>query len=79
MDPKKNFTEEDHKHLTKYLNLVAKHARFDLDTNELIDYFKSLSFMQQVLLKKVEEHILEVKNVVKVKEPEEKPKPRKTK
>lgn len=71
MDPKRNFTEEDHRNLAKFLNLVAKHAKFTMDTPEMLEYVKSLSFMQQVLMKKVEGHILEIKEVVKVEKKEE--------
>ena len=64
MDPNKYFTEEDKAKIVRFLNSVAKHARFNMDTNELIDYFKLLSFMQQVLLHKVDNNIFEVKRVI---------------
>ncbi len=63
MDANK-FSEEDKEKVTEFLNLVATHARFDLDTNELINYFKALAYMQQKILPKIDAHILEVKKVV---------------
>jgi len=63
---KQNFTEEDKSKATKFLNLVAKHARFNVDTNELIEYFKMLAFMQQSLLPKIDDHILEYRRVIEV-------------
>jgi len=63
MDANK-FSEEDKEKVTEFLNLVATHARFNLDTNELINYFKALAYMQQKILPKIDAHILEVKKVV---------------
>ena len=57
-------SEEDKQKLIEFLNLVAKHAKFRLNTTELIQYFKVLSYMQQKLLPKIEANILEVKQVV---------------
>lgn len=68
MDPKRNFTDEDKAKTIKFLNMVAKHARFDVKTDELIEYFKHLSFMQQILLPKIDSNILEFKRVI---EPED--------
>lgn len=61
---KNSFTEEDKQKLIDFLNMVAKHATFNLKTTEIIEYFKLLSFMQQVMLSKVNDNILEVKRVV---------------
>ena len=58
------FTEEDKKKVVEFLNMVAKHATFNIKTNELIDYFKLLAHMQQQILPKIEQHILEVVRVV---------------
>lgn len=58
------FTEEDKQKFVEFLNLVAKHARFNLDTSELIQYFKNLSYMQQKILPKIDANIFEVKRVV---------------
>ena len=64
-----NFTEEDKKKLIDYLNFIAKNAKFkELDTKDCIDYFKMLSFMQQVLLAKVEANILEVVHITPAQE-----------
>jgi len=70
VDPKRNFTDDDKAKVVKFLNLVAKHAKFEVDTSELIDYFKSLSYMQQVLLHKIDTNILEVKRVIESQEAE---------
>jgi hypothetical protein len=71
MDLQQHFTEEDHKSLVNYLNMVDKHAVFgNMTQKEVIAYFKSLAFVQQVFLKKVEDHIMEVKKVVSVAKPE---------
>lgn len=70
MDPSKHFGEEDKKKLVQYLNLVAKHARFDVSTNELIEYFKLLNWMQSSLIPKVEANYFEIKKYI---EPEEAP------
>lgn len=66
------FKEEDKQKLIEFLNMVATKANFNLNTQEVISYYKLLSYMQQTLLPKINGHILEV---VKVVEPEEKPKP----
>lgn len=67
MDPLK-FTEDDKQKVINFLNMVAKHAKFEMDTHELIDYFKLLSHMQQTILKKVDANILEVRRVVESKD-----------
>jgi len=58
------FTEEDKQKLIEFLNLIAKNAKFTLDTAEVIQYFKSLSYMQQRILPKIEANIFEIKKVV---------------
>lgn len=63
MDPNK-FTEEDKQKVIDFLNMVAKKAKFELTTGEVIDYFKLLSYMQQKLLTKIDSNILEIKRVV---------------
>lgn len=68
MNFKAYFTEDDKAKIVKFLNLVAKHARFDVDTSELIDFFKHLQFMQQVVVPKVENNIVEIKQIVENKE-----------
>lgn len=61
------FTEEDKKKLIDFMNMTATHAKLNLDTQQLIVYFKLLSFMQQTLIPKVDAHILEVKRVIQPK------------
>jgi len=58
-----SFTEEDKQKFIDFLNSVAIHAEFKLKTKELCDYFKLLAHMQQVMLRKIDANILEVKNV----------------
>lgn len=76
-----NFNEDDKLKFVEYLNMVAKHARLDLDTQEVIQYFKLLSHMQQKVLTKIEANILEVKKVVETQQapPAEEAKPAKGK
>ena len=57
------FTEEDKQQVIDFLNLVASKAEFKFNTSEVIKYFKLLSFMQQTMLHKLEENILEVKKI----------------
>ena len=60
---KNSFTEEDKQKFIDFLNSVANHAKFELNTKELCDYFKLLAHMQQVMLPKIHANILEVKSV----------------
>lgn len=71
---KHNFTEDDKQKVIDFLNTVAKHAKFTMDTEELVAYFKALAHMQQVILPKINDNILEIKKVV---EPESPPEPEK--
>lgn len=68
---KNNFTEEDQKKVIEFLNFVAKKAKFEMDTQEVISYFRSLSYMQQELLPKINANILEVKEVIEAEDSEE--------
>lgn len=65
------FNEDDKKKLVDFLNIIAKKAKFEMDTSEVIKYYGLLSFMQQELLPKIDANIMEV---VKVVEPEKKEK-----
>jgi hypothetical protein len=67
------FKEEDKEKVIEFLNLVAKHAKFNMDTAEIINYFKLLSFMQKELLPKINANILEIVKVVEAKPTEETP------
>ena len=62
------FTEEDKKKVIEFLNLVAKYAKFNMDTTEIIAYFHSLSYMQRTILPKIEANTLEVVRVVSTEE-----------
>jgi len=68
---KMKFTEEDKEKVVEFLNLVAKHAKFKLETSELIKYFKALAHMQQTILPKINANILEVVKVVESEEGKE--------
>ena len=67
------FKEEDKEKVIEFLNLVAKYAKFEMNTEELIKYFKALAHMQSSILPKIESNIMEV---IKVVEPEPKKKTR---
>lgn len=58
------FKEEDQQKFIKFLNMVARHAKFEMNTTELIEYYKLLSHMQTVMVPKLEANILEVKRIV---------------
>jgi len=58
------FNEEDKKNFIDFLNMIAKHAQFEMNTQEIIQYFKLLSHMQTKMLPKIEANILEVKRIV---------------
>lgn len=58
------FNEEDKKNFIDFLNMIAKHAKFEMNTQEVIQYFKLLSHMQTKMLPKIESNILEVKRIV---------------
>lgn len=57
------FNEDDKKKVIQYLNIVAKKARFNVDTQELIEYYKLLNYMQTALLPKIDTNIFEVKSI----------------
>jgi hypothetical protein len=62
------FTEDDKQKLIEFLNFVAERAEFpQWKTTDTIKHFKLLSFMQQVLLPKVEANILEIVQVIEQK------------
>ena len=64
MDPNKNFNDEDKKKVVRFLNMIAASARFDMNTVELIEYFKLLAYMQQTLIPKIDKHCLEVLKII---------------
>lgn len=61
------FNEEDKVKIIEYLNMVAKHAEFTLNTADLINYYKLLSHMQTKILPKLDANILEIKRVTQEK------------
>lgn len=63
------FSEVDKQKFIEFLNYVAKHAEFKMNTEELINYFQLLSYMQKTILPKINANVLEV---IKVVESEEK-------
>lgn len=64
----KHFTESDKEKVIAFLNSVAKNAKFNLSTQEIIEYYGLLSHMQKVILPKIHTHILEIKEVVEAQE-----------
>lgn len=64
MDPKKNFSEDDKNKVVQFLNHVAKHATFEHKTNEAIEFYRLLSYMQQNLIPKIDANCLEVKKII---------------
>ena len=58
-----SFTDDDKQVVIDFLNMVAQKAKFELDTSEVIKYFKLLSRMQQNILPKIDANILEIKKV----------------
>lgn len=59
-----NFTEDDKQKFVDFLNMVAKHAKFEMNTGELIQYFKLLSHMQTKMIPKIDSNILEIKRII---------------
>jgi hypothetical protein len=55
-----NFNEEDKKKVIQFLNLIAEKARLDLNTQEVIQYYGLLSYMQKELIPKIDSNILEI-------------------
>lgn len=67
-----NFTEEDKQKVMEFMNIIAKTAKFEFKTEDVITYFKLLAHMQQKILPKIDANILEVKRIVEAKDKEEK-------
>jgi hypothetical protein len=57
------FTEDDKKQVVEFLNHVAQKAQFSHNVQESIRFYKLLTFMQNVLLKKIDANIFEVEGV----------------
>ena len=67
---KLKFTEDDKKKFIDFLNHVAKHGQFTMKTDDIINYYRLLSHMQQSILPKIDANIFEVVSVV---EPQSEP------
>lgn len=62
---KNSFTRKDRESLIEFLNEIAKHARFNnMSVDDIIKHYKGLSFVQTILLPKIDAHIMEVVEVV---------------
>jgi hypothetical protein len=65
------FSEEDKKRLIEFVNMIASKGEFKLNTQEVIKYFKLLSFVQQELIPKIDANIMEITKVVEASEGKE--------
>lgn len=64
---KDQFTEDDKNKFIEFLNFIHERAVFpNWKTSDSIKHFKLLACMQQVILPKIENHILEFKKVIKI-------------
>ena len=68
-----NFTDDDKQKVIDFLNTVAKTAKFEVDTIQLIEYFKLLSYMQSVIIPKINSHVLEVIKITEAPEAKDGP------
>ena len=59
-----NFKDSDKDQVIEFLNFVATKAEFKLNTQDVIKYFKLLSYMQKELLVKIDKNVLELKRVI---------------
>lgn len=57
------FNEDDKQKFIDYLNMIADKATFNLNTNEVISYFKLIQYMQASILPKINANILEIRKV----------------
>ena len=57
------FNEEDKQKFIDFLNMVADKATFNLNTTEIISYFKLIQHMQVSILPKINANILEIRKV----------------
>ena len=60
---KDKFNQEDKAKVIQYVNYVATKAEFNMKTDDIIKYYKLLSYMQSELLPKIEANIFEVKSI----------------
>ena len=59
-----SFSEDDAKKFVEFMNSVAKHATFNMTTQQMVEHVRALGHMQNVIAPKIQNHILEVKEVV---------------
>lgn len=59
-----SFKEEDKEKVIKFLNIIAKKAKFEMNTQEIIEYFSLLNYAQKELLPKINDHIFEIQEVI---------------
>ena len=65
-----SFTKVDEQKFIEFLNVVAKHATFNLNTQELINYYHLLVYIKNTFAPKISANILEVVKIVEAeKEP----------
>ena len=62
--PNDKFNDDDKQKFVDFLNIVAKKAQFNMNTQEIISYFKLLNHMQSSILPKIDKNILEVVDVI---------------
>jgi hypothetical protein len=68
------FLEEDVKNLQGFLQFVADKATFTLDMSDAVQLAKYRVFGAE-LLKKINDHVLELKNIIEAPKPKRKAKP----
>lgn len=56
---KNNFTDKDKEQVIAFLNYIATNATFTQNIQGSIELVKLLSHMQQVIIPKIDSHILE--------------------
>jgi hypothetical protein len=62
---KNKFNEDDEKKVIDFLNFVAKNATFkELNTENIVAYFKLLAHMQTQILPKIKSNIFEIKEII---------------
>lgn len=67
------FTEDDVKDLVGFAEFVAKKAKFELDWAEAVQLTKYQMFLKD-LAKKINDHVIELKQVIQTEEEQKKSK-----
>jgi len=62
-----SFTDKDKEKIISFLNMIAEKGEFKFKVEDSIKFYGLLSYFQTELLKKVDSHILEVKNYIEPK------------